>query len=52
LEAESRDPAKEKTWVALVDGNKNQLSILESRDKKQSLGLTIIWQKDYQLQPA
>ncbi len=42
LEAESRDPAKEKTWVALVDGNKNQLSILESLNKKQSLGLTII----------
>ncbi len=42
LEAGNRDPAKEKTWVALVDGNKNQLSILESLNKKQSLGLTII----------
>jgi len=42
LEAGSRDPAREKTWVALVDGNKNQLSILESLNKKQSLGLIII----------
>ena len=42
LEAGNRDPTKEKTWVALVDGNKNQLSILENLNKKQSLGLTII----------
>lgn len=42
LEAGNRDPAKEKTWVALVDGNKHQLNILENLDKEQSLNLIII----------
>lgn len=42
LEAGNRDSTKEKTWVALVDGNNSQLIILKRLDKKHSLGLTII----------
>lgn len=41
-EARYRDPADEKTWVALVDGNKSQIRILKRLAKKKGLDLTII----------
>jgi hypothetical protein len=41
-EARHRDPTDKKTWVALVDGNKSQISILKRLAKKNSLDLTII----------
>jgi hypothetical protein len=41
-EACYRDPLKEKTWVALVDGNKSQIRILRRIAKKNGLNLTII----------
>ncbi|MCG2775752.1 MAG: ISKra4 family transposase, partial [Desulfobacterales bacterium] len=41
-EARYRDPADEKTWVALVDGNKSQIRILKRLAKKNGLDLTII----------
>ena len=41
-EAGYRDPTDEKTWVALVDGNKTQISILKRLAKKSDLDLTII----------
>jgi len=42
MEARSRDPADEKTWVALVDGNRSQIRILRRLAKKEGLDLTII----------
>ena len=41
-EARHRDPEYEKTWVALVDGNKSQIRILKRLAKKNDLDLTII----------
>ncbi len=41
-EARYRDPADEKIWVALVDGNKSQISILRRMAKKNGLDLTIV----------
>jgi hypothetical protein len=41
-EARHRDPNHKKTWVALVDGNKNQIRILKSKAKKNGLDLTIV----------
>lgn len=41
-EASHRDPTGEKTWVALVDGNKSQIRILQRMAKKNGLKLTII----------
>ncbi len=41
-EASYRDRTDEKIWVALVDGNKNQISILKRLAKKSALDLTII----------
>jgi len=41
-EANHRDPAGKKTWVALVDGNKSQIRILQRMAKKNGLNLTII----------
>jgi hypothetical protein len=41
-EARYRDPADEKTLVALVDGNKSQIRILKRLAKKNGLDLTII----------
>jgi hypothetical protein len=41
-EARYRDPAHEKTWVALVDGNKSQIRILRSLAKRNALDFTII----------
>jgi hypothetical protein len=42
VEARYRDPNDEKSWVALVDGNKGQLRILKRLSKKNGLDLTII----------
>jgi len=42
MEARYRDPAGEKTWVALVDGNRSQIRILRRLAKKKGLDLTII----------
>lgn len=41
-EAGSRDPARRKKWVALVDGNKSQLRILRRMAKKEGINLTLI----------
>jgi hypothetical protein len=41
-EARYRDPNDEKSWVALVDGNKSQIRILKRLAKKKGLDLTII----------
>jgi hypothetical protein len=41
-EARHRDPGGEKTWVALVDGNRDQIRIMEKTAKKNGLHLTII----------
>lgn len=41
-EACYRDPAHEKSWVALVDGNKDQLRILRRKAAEKGLDLTII----------
>jgi hypothetical protein len=41
-EAACRDPAREKTWVALVDGNQTQIRILRRMAKKKGIELTII----------
>ena len=41
-EAHYRDPAHEKTWVALVDGNKSQIRILRRMARKKGINLTII----------
>ena len=42
LEASHRDASQEKHWVALVDGENQQLRILERMAKKQGVDLTII----------
>lgn len=41
-EAERRDPKREKTWVALVDGNNTQINILKRIAKAKGIELTII----------
>lgn len=41
-EAQKRDPSHEKQWVALVDGNKTQLSILRRMAKKYGVELTVV----------
>ena len=41
-EASHRDPRQEKNWVALVDGENQQLRILGRMAKKQGIDLTII----------
>ena len=41
-EADCRDPAHQKHWVALVDGNKHQISILRRLAKNKGHDLTII----------
>lgn len=40
-EALSRDPGQQKTWAAVVDGNKTQLRILRKLAKKHTVELTI-----------
>jgi hypothetical protein len=41
-EAGRRDPAGEKTWVALVDGNMDQIRIIEKTAQQKGLELTIV----------
>lgn len=41
-EALGRDSSQQKQWIALVDGNKTQLDLLEHYAQKHSLQLTII----------
>lgn len=41
-EAEYRDPHGKKTWVALVDGNKDQIRFLSRAAREKHLDLTII----------
>jgi hypothetical protein len=41
-EASHRDPNQQKYWVALVDGNKTQLSLLKKFSRKQKVKLTIV----------
>lgn len=41
-ESESRDPLHQKEWVGLVDGNKSQLKLLESKAKECGVKLRII----------
>lgn len=41
-EATSRDPDREKTWVALVDGNKKQLTVLKALARKYQVHLPIV----------
>ena len=41
-EARMRDPAAEKTWVALVDGERNQIRLLRSMARKTGVELTIV----------
>lgn len=41
-EAIRRDPLREKTWVALVDGNPTQLELLKRLAKKHGVQLTIV----------
>lgn len=41
-EALRRDPQRQKTWVALVDGNATQLKILESLAREHQVALTIV----------
>lgn len=37
-----RDPGRAKTWVAVVDGNKTQLKLLEQQARQHELDLTIV----------
>jgi hypothetical protein len=41
-EAAARDPARAKTWVAVVDGNKPQLACLQRLARQRGIALTII----------
>ncbi|MGH8701620.1 MAG: ISKra4 family transposase [Burkholderiales bacterium] len=41
-EAARRDPGREKTWVALVDGNATQLRLLHQRSTRLGVALTIV----------
>jgi len=41
-EARKRDPAHEKAWVALVDGNETQLKILSHLAQKYAVDLTVV----------
>ncbi len=41
-EALGRDPNQQKQWIALVDGNKTQLDLLQQYAQKHSIQLTII----------
>ncbi len=41
-EASSRDPARAKTWVAVVDGNPHQLALLKAAAKNRGVIVTIV----------
>jgi hypothetical protein len=41
-EAGRRDPRHERTWVALVDGNRHQIDVIRKNAKKQKVKVTIV----------
>lgn len=41
-EGERRDPARTKRWIALVDGNKDQIRLLRREAKRRGIELTIV----------
>jgi hypothetical protein len=41
-EAERRDPAHERTWVALVDGARHQVDVMKKQAKKRGVKLTVL----------
>ena len=41
-EAERRDPAHERTWVALVDGNNHQIDRIEAEARERGLEVTVV----------
>jgi hypothetical protein len=41
-EADRRDPARERTWVALVDGNKTQIEAIEAETARRGVQVTIL----------
>ncbi|MGH9670632.1 MAG: ISKra4 family transposase [Terriglobales bacterium] len=41
-EAERRDPERQKTWVAVVDGNKEQLGLLRTLARRHSVALSVV----------
>ncbi|MGH3402867.1 MAG: ISKra4 family transposase, partial [Streptosporangiaceae bacterium] len=41
-EAERRDPAHERTWIALVDGNKQQIEAIEAEAAARGVTITIL----------
>lgn len=41
-EAERRDPHHERTWVVLVDGNKDQLRVIKKAARKLGVAITIL----------
>jgi hypothetical protein len=41
-EAEARDPKHHRTWVVLVDGNKDQLALAKAAAKKRNVEVTIV----------
>jgi hypothetical protein len=41
-EAERRDPAHERTWVALVDGARHQIDVMKKQAKKRGVELTVL----------
>ena len=41
-EADRRDPARERTWIALVDGNKQQIEAIEAEAARRGAKVTIL----------
>lgn len=41
-EADRRDPAHERTWVALVDGNAHQIQRIESEARSRGVAITVV----------
>ena len=41
-EAERRDPAHERTWVALVDGARHQIDVMKKQAKRRGVKLTVL----------
>ena len=41
-EAERRDPQHQKRWVVLVDGNKDQLALVEAEAARRGISITIV----------
>ena len=41
-EADRRDPRRERTWIALADGNKDQISWIRAQAAARDITITII----------